>query len=105
MGYRRIGNKISKMSAGLIALFAKVGIKLLGVTVRNQMTVQPIYREIKPNCTFMDITLQVNSSVCKDELERREKVKLWKAVETGDKKKIEYAKKELRKFIRYRKYE
>ncbi len=34
MGHRRIGNKMSKMSAGLIVLFAKVGIKFLGVIVK-----------------------------------------------------------------------
>lgn len=71
--------------------------------VRHGMTISPRYRGIKPNRAFLDIALTVKPSICAGEIERRETVKLWKAVESGNKKEIEKQKKKLRE-IRRRKY-
>ncbi len=54
----------------------------------NKMTVSILYRGIKPNRAFLDIAVIINPSICKEELIRREKVKLWKAIESKNKKEI-----------------
>lgn len=51
-----------------------------------------------PNRAFLDIAYSVNPSVCGKELERRERVMMWKAIESGDKKEIEKARERLRKY-------
>lgn len=51
-----------------------------------------------PNRAFLDIAYNINPSVCDKELERRERVMMWKAIESGDKKEIEKARERLRKY-------
>lgn len=51
-----------------------------------------------PNRAFLDIAYKINPSVCGKELERRERVMMWKAIESGDKKEIEKARERLRKY-------
>ncbi len=62
------------------------------------MTIPQTYKGKKPNRAFLDIAYTVNPYVCKSELERREKVKLWKAIESGDKDEINKTKKEVYKY-------
>ncbi len=46
---------------------------------------------VTPNRRFLDIAYDINPDICSKELARRESVKLWKAVEGGNKEKIERA--------------
>lgn len=69
----------------------------LGMTI-------PVYRgrggtKIKPNRAFLDIAQKVNPSLACKELERREKVLMWKAIESGKKEEIERARERLRKYL------
>lgn len=64
----------------------------------NKMVIPQTYKGKKPNRAFLDIAYKVNPDLCKLELERREKVKLWKAIESGKKEEIEKAKKEVSKY-------
>lgn len=66
----------------------------------SKMSVPLSYKGIKPNRAFLDIAYKVHPDICKHELERREKVMLWKAIESGSREKIEEAKK---KVFEYRK--
>lgn len=66
--------------------------------VCKKMTVPVTYKGIKPNRAFLDVAFKVNPDLCKHEIERREKVKLWKAIESGKKEEIEKAKKEVSKY-------
>lgn len=50
----------------------------------------------KPNRAFLDIALKVNPSICKGEISRREKVKLWKAIESKDENEIKRLTKEIK---------
>ena len=50
----------------------------------------------KPNRAFLDIALKVSPSICKGEISRREKVKLWKAIELKDEKEIKRLTKEIK---------
>lgn len=50
----------------------------------------------KPNRAFLDIALKVNPSICKGEISRREKVKLWKAIESKDEDEIKRLTKEIK---------
>ncbi len=68
----------------------------LGMTVHESRS--KVGRSRKPNRAFLDIAHKVNPSICKTELERREKVMLWKAIESGDIKEIEKAKERLKKY-------
>jgi hypothetical protein len=52
----------------------------------------------KPNRAFLDIANRVHPSICRNELERREKVMLWKAIESGKKEEIEKARERLKKY-------
>jgi hypothetical protein len=52
----------------------------------------------KSNRAFLDIANKVNSSLCRDELERREKVLIWKAIESGRIEEIEKARERLKKY-------
>lgn len=57
-----------------------------------------IGRSKKPNRAFLDIANRVNPSLCRGELERREKVMMWKAIESGEKGEIEKIRERLRKY-------
>lgn len=50
----------------------------------------------KPNRAFLDIALKVNPSICKSEISRRERVKLWKAIESNDETEVKRITKELK---------
>lgn len=52
----------------------------------------------KPNRAFLDIAHKVNPSMACKELERRERVNMWKAIESGKKEEIEKARERLRKY-------
>ena len=52
----------------------------------------------RPNRAFLDIAHKVNPSLSCKELERREKVKLWKVIESGKKEEIEKVRGMLRKY-------
>jgi len=57
----------------------------LGITI-------PANRKgIKPNRRFLDIAHQVNPFIANKELERREKVMLWKAIESGHAERMKMA--------------
>ena len=58
-----------------------------------------IGRSKRPNRAFLDIAHKVNPSLCSSELERREKVMMWKAIESGKKEEIEKARERLKKYI------
>lgn len=49
----------------------------------NQITIPTSYRGRKPNRRFLETAFKVNPSLCKNELMRREKVKMWNAVGSG----------------------
>jgi len=66
--------------------------------VCNNMIIPKTYKGKKPNRAFLDVAYKVNPDLCKLELERREKVKLWKAIESGKKEEIKKASKEVRKY-------
>lgn len=55
-------------------------------------------RSKKPNRAFLDIANKVNPSLCRNELERREKVMIWKAIESGRIEEIEKARERLKKY-------
>lgn len=55
-------------------------------------------RSKKPNRAFLDIANSVNPSICRSELERREKVMMWKAIESGRIEEIEEARERLKKY-------
>lgn len=61
------------------------------------MTVSETRKGKKPNRRFLDIANQINPSVACQELKRREKVKMWKAIESGKKEDIEKVRDNLRK--------
>lgn len=52
----------------------------------------------KPNRAFLEIAYKVNPSLCSAELLRREKVMMWKAIETGKELEKEKTRKKLRKY-------
>ena len=51
-----------------------------------------------PNRVFLDVLYSVHPDLCKHELGRREQVKLWKAIEKGDKKELQKARQEVSKY-------
>ena len=51
-----------------------------------------------PNRAFLDIAHKVNPSLACKELERREKVMMWKAIESGKKEEIEKVREKLKKY-------
>ena len=53
----------------------------------------------KPNRAFLDVAHKINPFVACKEIERREKVNMWKAIESGKKEEIERARERLRKYI------
>ena len=53
----------------------------------------------KPNRAFLDIAHKVNPFIACKELGRREKVMMWKAIESGKKEDIEMARERLRKYV------
>jgi hypothetical protein len=53
----------------------------------------------KPNRAFLDIAHNVNPFLACKELERREKVNMWKAIEKGKKEEIDAVRKRLQKYI------
>ena len=53
----------------------------------------------KPNRAFLDIAHKINPFIACKEIERREKVMMWKAIEGGKKEEIERARERLRKYI------
>jgi hypothetical protein len=53
----------------------------------------------KPNRAFLDVAHKINPFIACKELERREKVNLWKAIESGKKEDIEMARERLRKYV------
>lgn len=55
-------------------------------------------RSKKPNRAFLDIANRVNPSLCNKELERREKVMMYKAIESGKKEEIEKVREKLKKY-------
>lgn len=57
-----------------------------------------IGRSKKPNRAFLDIANKVSHSICRGELERREKVMMWKAIESGKKEEIEKARERLGRY-------
>ncbi len=66
----------------------------LGMTIRPK---KKRYAKM-PNRAFLDIAYKVNPSICSEELERREKVMMWKAIESGNKEEIEKARERLQKY-------
>lgn len=52
----------------------------------------------KPNRAFLDIAHKISPFVACKELERREKVMMWKAIESGRKEDIEKVREKLRKY-------
>lgn len=56
------------------------------------------WKGIKPNRRFLDIAHQVNPFIANKELERREKVMLWKAIEIGHTDKIKMAADNIRRY-------
>lgn len=69
----------------------------LGMTISESRGYK-IARSKKPNRAFLDIAHKVNPSICRSELERRERVMMWKAIERGNKEEIETARERLRKY-------
>lgn len=63
------------------------------------MTIGATRSKRGPNRAFLDIAHSVSISLACKELERREKVKMWKAIESGKKKDIERARERLRKYV------
>lgn len=61
-------------------------------------------RSGKPNRAFLDIAHKVNPFIACKELERRCRVLLWKAIESGKKEDIERARKTLQKIRNVNKY-
>jgi hypothetical protein len=57
-----------------------------------------IGRSKKPNRAFLDIANKINPALCRGELERREKVMMWKAIESGRIEEIEKARERLKKY-------
>ena len=53
----------------------------------------------KPNRAFLDIAHRVNPFIACKELGRRDKVNMWKAIESGKKEDIEMARERLRKYV------
>jgi hypothetical protein len=53
----------------------------------------------KPNRAFLDIAHRINPSIACKELERREKVNMWKAIESGKSDEINKARERLKKYI------
>lgn len=64
------------------------------------MTVPTKWKGVRPNRRFLDIAYEVNKDLCKTEIIRREKVKLWKAIESGKVEDVKKAKEEIRKHIK-----
>ena len=56
-------------------------------------------RSEKPNRAFLDVAHKINPFIACKELERREKVMMWKAIDSGKKEEIEKARERLRKYI------
>jgi len=69
----------------------------LGMTI-SESKGGKIGRSKKPNRAFLDIAHKVNPSLCRTELERRERVMMWKAIESGNRKEIENMRERLRKY-------
>ncbi len=63
-----------------------------------KMIIPSKWKGIKPNRRFLDILYEVDKDICKAELLRREKVKLWKVIKSG--KDIEKIKKEVGKYVK-----
>ena len=53
----------------------------------------------KPNRAFLDVAHKINPFIACKEIERREKVNMWKAIEGGKKEEIERARERLRKYV------
>jgi hypothetical protein len=53
----------------------------------------------KPNRAFLDIAHKINPFIACKELERREKVNMWKAIESGKKEEIERARERLKRYV------
>ncbi len=69
----------------------------LGMTV-GESKGGKIGRSKKPNRAFLDIAHKVNPSICSAELARRERVMMWKAIESGKKEEIEKIRERLKKY-------
>lgn len=53
----------------------------------------------KPNRAFLDVAHRINPFIACKEIERREKVNMWKAIESGKREEIEKARERLRKYV------
>jgi hypothetical protein len=53
----------------------------------------------KPNRAFLDVAHKISPFIACKELERREKVNMWKAIESGKKEEIERARERIRKYV------
>ncbi len=69
----------------------------LGLTIKESKGYH-VTKNKKPNRAFLDIAHKVNPSLCRSELERRERVMMWKAIESGKKEEIEKAREKLKKY-------
>lgn len=69
----------------------------LGMTI-SESKGGKIGRSKKPNRAFLDIAHKVNPSLCRTELKRRERVMMWKAIESDNKKEIEKIRERLKKY-------
>lgn len=58
-----------------------------------------IGKGMKPNRAFLDIAHKINPFIACKEIERREKVMMWKAIESGKKENIEKARERIRKYV------
>ena len=55
-------------------------------------------RSVRPNRAFLDIAHKINPYLACKELARREKVMMWKAIESGKKEDIERVREKLKKY-------
>lgn len=69
----------------------------LGITIPESKGGK-VGRSKKPNRAFLDIANKVNPYLCRSELERRDKIMMWKAIESGKKEEIEKMRERLRKY-------
>ncbi len=67
--------------------------------LKLEMPIKCKWKGVKPNREFLDIAFKVSPFLCSNELLRREKVKMWKAIESGKESEKEKVRKELRKYV------
>lgn len=71
----------------------------LGMTIPESRGGKGLGKSGKPNRAFLDVAHKINPFIACKEIERREKVMMWKAIEGGKKEEIERARERLRKYV------